>query len=174
MIIRWLIVIFWSVLLFLILISTTKENIVTNNHYVIRNINCLFPEGWGFFTRDPTTEKEVYIYSFNSNGTLTKLDFCNQSFSNLLGFSRNSRLKMYDLSNILNQLNDDKFWISVKGDIDNINSLKKIPVQKGQKIKLLPEGIYILQVKEKIPYVWANKGQEKFVKSKVAKIYLYE
>ncbi|MCZ8228794.1 SdpA family antimicrobial peptide system protein [Flavobacterium sp.] len=171
---RILVTFFWFLLIFIIFISSIKENIVSNEISIKRNINALFPEGWGFFTRNPL-EDEVYIYKYDNNNKIIPIKLLNQSVENLFGFSRNSRLLSYDLSNIIELIPKDAHWETVSTQnlqLNNFDDSKSIKIIKNNRIKLMENGKYIIMIRKKIPYTWINSGQEKFIKNSLININL--
>src|SRR5581483_8297699 len=72
--------------------------------YNVRNSSLyLFPEGWGFFTRNPR-EAIVDIYSIEGQNQLTLLSHANGSSAYYFGASRLGRRFGYEISMVLNHI----------------------------------------------------------------------
>ncbi len=119
------------------------------NRAVVRSF---FPEGFGFFTRDPQ-EARLYIYKLE-NGQIIPLSRPNATFGHLFGISRKGRAQNIELGQLLGQLQKMP-WRECK------NSLAECVSPEWPENKIKNHNIYpllcgdiIIQVKKPIPWAW--------------------
>lgn len=159
---------FWIILGFYILLSSLKESIIFSK-YESKIIFNILPQGWAFFTRDPS-EAFVEIYEIKNNHIVLfkkQYDFSNS----YLGFSRTQRVKVYEIANIIETIPKVKWSIKVNNPIINhINdSIYICNVQKF-KFKYFINGEYLFCIKNPIPWAWSNKSQENYVPYQVLRV----
>lgn len=163
-----LVIIFgWVLCTTLILFSTMKSQLIlAENHKEF--INKIFPQGWGFFTKDPQ-DFELNIYKIR-NGKLEKIKTLNQSLENKFGFSRSSRMIGYEMSTIAQEIKSTE-WIQ-NTDNNIYSSLKNSTIVINNKVKFryFSRGSYLIQLYKPVPYAWAKQNQEKYNPFSVAKI----
>jgi antimicrobial peptide system SdpA family protein len=125
-----------------------------------KNLTFLWPQGWGFFTRDP---QEAIISAYKlENGELTMLTVKNSSLENYLGFSRNTRFVTRELATILGSLPKDR-WKTGKGDFKNqIPAKPDTTVTVKENFRFFQDGDYVFCQHNIIPLAWANMHQEKY------------
>jgi len=154
------IVLFWILVFYTLGISHVRYS--ENFNYVFKkNVNFAFPQGWGFFTRNPR-EAHFEIYEIaKESGNISQLLHKNTSFKNLCGLSRNNRYIGYELSKLIGYI-PKAAWKNRAGFVLTEN---------------LPDTTYTLEVNEllqtfdsdreylfvqfkPIPYAWASQNQE--------------
>lgn len=142
---------------FFILISALKSQLLLNEK-TKETLVKIFPEGWGFFTKNPKDpEYKIYIIVKNK---LQLLSLTNQSIENKFGFSRKSRMIGYEISTLLSDVQENE-WI--KDTTKNINTHlndKIIKIKNKYKFKHLNTGTYIIKRCRPVPYAWAKQNQE--------------
>lgn len=162
-----IIISFWTVVVFLILFSN-------NSTYPILNYNTqktmfyLFPQGWGFFTKDP---KEVTIDVYQLEGKALKLISMNNfSAQNLFGFSRKARYVGYEFGKLEQSIPKTAYK-------NEIGSIGKIYPNKSTIIKIpfIPKFYplnkeYIVYQYKIVPFEWINQDQEQYRPYLVARI----
>lgn len=162
-----LLILSWTLCAFLIFFSSMKSQLILSEN--VKNItNIIFPQGWGFFTKNPQ-DFALNIYRIK-NRKLEILNVNNQSLKNSFGFSRSARLIGYELSTIVSDI-PNKVWVKNKtGDIyDNIND-KTILINNRPYFNHIKKGDYLIKLYKPIPFAWANDNQEKFNPFSVVKI----
>ena len=110
-------------------------------------------ESFGFFTKDPK-EDQLDIYKVE-NGKKTKINFRTNSGENLMGLSRMTRRKTYELGVIIRKVPDTS-WRKVNEDKlnDIIKEETSLKILKDQKVQLLSTGNYILYSYKPIAWEW--------------------
>ncbi|MCY4162584.1 MAG: SdpA family antimicrobial peptide system protein [Flavobacteriaceae bacterium] len=142
-----------------VFIASFKHQIILGKS-VKRQINYVFPEGWGFFTKDPRSLM-MNIYRIEK-GNINEINVSNHSWSNSLGFSRRARIIGFEASMIVSDI-PKKLWIedkskNIKSHIyDSVLIVKSNPYYKH-----ITKGDFIFMIYKQIPYAWVNKSQEKF------------
>jgi antimicrobial peptide system SdpA family protein len=157
----------WTLLAILIFFSSLKSQIVLNED-IKNTITIIFPEGWGFFTKNPR-DLAMEIYKIE-NGKLKLLDGTNGSSTNLYGLSRSARLIGYETSTAVSEI-DSKQWTNCKtrNIKDNIN-IKTYVIKKRNYFNHLKAGVYLVKAFKPIPFAWSKSNQQKFNPFSVIKI----
>jgi antimicrobial peptide system SdpA family protein len=163
------IVIFWFYLLFNILFYYNPLKFTFNTINSVKTFS-FFPQGWGFFTKNP---KEVMFLVYKEeNGNFKKVVFENSSKENYFGFSKKIRYKNMEYSFLIDSYKGK--WDKLNGDF--VKKLKYIKVKDTIKLKkdflVLTNGTYCLIKLNSIPFAWSNKNQEAFQPCEIAKIYV--
>ncbi|RKR05125.1 antimicrobial peptide system SdpA family protein [Flavobacterium sp. 90] len=158
---------FWAVLVFFILFSNNPSYPILS-HNTKKAFSYLFPQGWGFFTKDP---KEVTIDVYQMEKKNMKLVTINNfSSQNLFGLSREARYIGYELGK-LEQYIPKKAYVNKLGFVGKtypgISTVVKIPFIP--KFYSLDKEYVIFQYKI-VPFSWINKNQEQYKPYLVAKI----
>lgn len=157
----------WTLCAILILFSSMKSQLIlTENHKEF--INKIFPQGWGFFTKEPQSF-ELAIYKINS-GKLEKIQTLNQSFENRLGFSRSSRMIGYEMSEIASKIKTSDWINNTDGNIHSSLKNKTIVIKSDYKFIHFHKGTYLMKLYKPIPYAWSKQNQEKYNPFATAKI----
>ncbi len=155
----------------IILLSSFKNNLVLSPALSAK-VRGYFPEGWGFFTKEPR-EELMDVYFINNFG-LQEADLANVSAGNLFGLSRESRMKGYELSMILSKI-PRKFWKSGnrRNLMSHINDLP-VKVKDVKNFKYFSHGRLLIKMHKPVPWIWANRGQEENTPFKVLRIDINE
>lgn len=162
-----IIFVFWTWIIFLILFANNSSYPIFN-YGTNKTISYLFPQGWGFFTKDP---KEVTIDVYQLEGKLLKLVTVNNfSTQNLFGFSREARYVGFELGK-LEQYIPKNVYKNKLGEVHKNYPMKteivKIPFIP--KFYPLNKEFVIYQYKI-IPFSWINQNQEQYRPFLVARI----
>ncbi len=157
----------WLIIGIIVFFASFKEQIILNKNFQ-KQVNYIFPEGWGFFTKNPR-DLLMDVYKLDNN-EIVKIDMSNHSLANKLGLSRKARVIGYEASMITNDI-PEEFWIeNTSNDIKPHLTDSTLVIKKKPYFKHLANGEYIFKVYRQVPYAWANKGQEKYNPSKFAKV----
>lgn len=124
-----------------------------------------FPQGWGYFTRNP--QEEQYDFYKISNKSLVKIDFHNgKLLKNFLGISRSQRLINYEYTFLLSRCKKTIVW-SYKTEINVDSILSKnaiIVVNYDKKLKYINNKDTVVAVLTKIlPFHWELKQEKKSI-----------
>lgn len=146
----------WTVISLLVFFSSFREQVFVSTH-LQKHIGIIFPEGWGFFTKNPRSSL-LEVYKVEGN-TLVSSTIRNQSIKNRFGFSRKSRVIGYESSMLANEINV-KNWS--KDRMENLHSLKEDTVYNitNESNKYLNKGKYLLVSYKMIPFAWSKSKQE--------------
>ena len=157
----------WLFCAFSIFIASLKSQLLINEK-LKRNINIIFPEGWGFFTKNPR-DLALEIYRIEK-GKAYLIDASNQSLDNFIGLSRSSRIIGYETSTLVSNILKNEWKVSTTKNIhDHIND-ETIIVKDKSNLNHLKKGNYLVKVFKPIPYAWSKSNQEKYNPFSVVKI----
>ncbi|MGV4439784.1 SdpA family antimicrobial peptide system protein [Ornithobacterium rhinotracheale] len=117
----------------------------------------VFPQGWGFFTKDPR-EPLVFIYKHDNNDYKSIIER-NFSTKNLLGLSRKNRILIIESSHVLKEIIKNCQYKNFKAT--NINRLKtqfknidfdyeKVYVDSSLSPDIVGDFIFVIQ--EQLPW----------------------
>lgn len=157
----------WVLITTIVLIASSSEQIVIEKKFK-RQINYIFPEGWGFFTKNPR-DLVMSVFSIRDK-ELNRIEMSNHSLTNNLGLSRKTRIIGFEASIIAKDI-PKEFWkedisINVKNRLnDSVLIVKKKP-----HFNHITEGEYIFKLYRQIPYAWADKNQEKYNPAQFARV----
>lgn len=169
---------FW-IITFYFLLQYANPLQINSGLYKYNKTSNFFPQGWGFFTRNPQ-EELVDVYTFDHNN-LQKVE--NKSFSsaNRFGLSKDIRHNLIEIGNFYELLKSGRKWHSHKGFFDNqyIAKLKTdtITVKDSKRydagFKILKrKKTYIITRYKPIPFAWSNNNQQQFNNYEVLKVYI--
>ncbi len=130
-------------------------------------LRSLFPEGFGFFSRNP--QEEFPLLYKEINDSIVLLTKTNSSAVNLFGLKRTQRSIFVELGSIVNEISDEE-WSKCTSSLNDCKNSKTIKIfeilNKNQKANLC--GTYFVSTKKPIPWAWRNtfKGEmpQRFVK----------
>jgi len=122
----------------------------------------LFPQGWGFFSKD-ALEEEYSLYKLDIKSNLfTRVSLKNSDKENLFGLSRNARLQMANEAQIFKSIKllehsklKLKDLIIDEKTLRNIDSLKTYNIKKPE----LAKGTYLCLKKGIVPFMWSEINQ---------------
>lgn len=158
---------FWLLLGVLVFFASFKDQIILSKTFQ-KQISFIFPEGWGFFTKNPR-DLLMDVYKID-HGKLKKIDMSNHSFDNYLGLSRKARMIGYGSSHVSGEISKETWVKSTSDKIkDHINDSTFV-VKRNDKFHHFENGEYLFKLYKQIPYAWANKSQEKFNPCQFARI----
>ena len=157
----------WIFMATIIFFSSFKEQIVVP-HSIKKEVNIAFPEGWGFFTKNPR-DLHLEIYKIEA-GNIKSISICNHSLSNFLGLSRKSRVIGYEASMLANKVKKEQWKDSDGTSLEKFVYESIIEIQSISNFKYFTEGDYIIKLYEPIPYAWVKENQEEFNPYKIARI----
>ncbi|NOT74878.1 MAG: SdpA family antimicrobial peptide system protein [Cyclobacteriaceae bacterium] len=149
----------WVWVIGLVAASYLPHNPLSPSHRVKVIIQAFFPQGWGFFTRNPR-DVEGFVYFQQDTATyLSALRIPNAAAVNLLGLRRDSRTQGAEYGLLLSQLEKDtSIWVGCKG-LSHIECIKfrrdisAIKVSNNKKKPTLCGPIWII-VQEPVPWAW--------------------
>ena len=162
----------WCFLIIIVFLSSIKDQQVIKSPPLLKTINYLFPQGWGFFTRNPR-EENVFVYSINKN-KITEICLLNQSIENSFGFSRDTRLKAFDIAILIEKINNDEWISSSKQSMKEHLAIPTIKIKKTNNLQYFTKGLFFIKLKKTVPWKWANLNQEKYTPYQIVKIQVYE
>ena len=113
--------------------------------------SILFPEGWGFFTRDPRTER-IQLYRSEGSTVGSEVSFKSASARNLLGFSRKARRIQMEIARITAGV-PDSIWSS------QVTNHPRIEISRDVGLHFIKEGDYTLKKSWPVPWAWAKKKE---------------
>lgn len=122
----------------------------------------LFPQGWGFFSKD-ALEEEYILYKFNDKTNLfEKVSMKNSDPKNLFGLSRNARIQMANEARVFSDIKLLKHTqVKLKDiliDRDIISNIDTIEIFSYSN-KELDKGKYLCLKKGLVPFVWSEINQ---------------
>lgn len=159
--IRISIALFWVVFLFILGIShvSTTE---TLNAEVKVNIWRLAPQGWGFFTKNPSEDGYLLSFKYADNGCNQMISTNNNSMRNWFGLSKNNRYLDMEAQKILIDIPVNS-WKKGNGNpncirIDTFEHVvPKVPLKRFEFGKK-----YVFVITKPLPLAWVGYDQEKF------------
>lgn len=157
----------WLIMALLIFFSSMKEQVVLNGNVKLV-ISTLFPEGWGFFTKNPR-EEFLELYRME-NGKPISVIILNQSIENIFGLSRKSRLVGYEASMLAKDIPVNKWISNERKPIEAFANLKSSYTKPKGNFRELVNGEYLLKVTKPVPFAWAKRNQEAHTPFKVIKV----
>lgn len=159
---------FWIFIVLLILLSSNNSSYPILNYKTQKTISTLFPQGWGFFTKDP---KDATIDVYELQGKTLKLVTVNNfSQDNLFGFSRKSRYIGYELGKLGACIPKAAYKNEIGMVCKKFQSkatVVKIPFKP--RFYSLNKEFVIYQYKI-VPFEWINKKQEQYRPYLVARV----
>lgn len=159
---------FWALIIFFILFSNNSAYPVLN-HNINKTVGYLFPQGWGFFTKDPK-EVTIDVYQLLEDKTLKLTSINNFSLQNLFGFSRKARYIGYEFGK-LEQSIPKTAYKNRLGSVCNIypNTATVVKIPFIPKFYSINEEYIVYQYKI-VPFAWINQNQEQYRPYLVARI----
>lgn len=135
-------------------ISTLSQNVVPISGEEKELISSFFPQGWGFFTRDPR-EPKYKLYELSESNSPSLVNYKITSYKNLFGFSRKGNRLCMEMIRIQNILPNPSKWTTSKLDIDNFNATDFDSIKVNQKDFVYTKpGKYIIKEYQITPWNW--------------------
>lgn len=143
-----------------------------NPYFVKKLTRNLFPEGWGFFTRNP--REEMLYFLKNDNDKLIKMINPCSSSEYSFGLDRNCRSKSAELEVIISQINDS-LWVTEDTSIllgkKKIFSIPKDTVTNFFYYPKITGNILIVKQK-RLPWAWSKNRNNLKIPLKYIEIYV--
>lgn len=159
-------ILFWITFSIFAIISISPFSPILPEYKTKYFIKSIFPEGWGFFTRNPR-EHMLYVYkNVNKNWVLETLP----NFYYAYGIGRDMRVQGAEVSKILKELKPND-WKETTVLDSCFRYRKTIGVSNNSSIPNIC-GNYILVLQEPVPWAWSTDKSKitmpiKFVKLKI-------
>lgn len=135
-------------------VSTLSQNVVPISGAEKDVIRSFFPQGWGFFTRNPR-EPKYKLYELTESNAPLLVNFKITSQENLFGFSRKGSRICMEMIRIQNKLPNTSEWTTSKLDIDQFNSDNFDLIEIDQKeLFYIEPGKYIIKEYYITPWNW--------------------
>lgn len=169
-----LIIIINTSFLFFIINNSIPSGTPYDNPHIIKKITKnLFPEGWGFFTRDAREDNFSYYKKENLNFE-KKTKPCSSAKYNF-GLNRDCRAKSAELELLVKQI-PDSLWR--KKDMSFLSKLNLLP--RENRIDTITnqfhypriEGNIILVKQERLPWAWSRNRKNLNIPIKYINIYV--
>ncbi len=160
----------WSLVISVVFLSSLETQLIVNKS-LKRQVNTIFPEGWGFFTKSPREDK-LDVFKLSDDNVWKPLTIKNQSFSNFFGFSRKARYIAYESSIVASQLANSNWMKLTNGQIFTTKIDTCFNLKSNKEHKYFTSGTYLLILQKPIPFVWIKENQEQYNPVKVAKLCL--
>ena len=157
--------------LFVIFINSIGYNLLTFNKKWSFELQFLFPQGWGFFTKDPR-EDQTTIYK-EENNSLKELDLKNGAPNSWLGMTRKNRIMLIELIQIINQV-DSSNWKGIdskekmKAFTDTTKAIEVINFVNNAQL----EGNFFVIKQKPVPWSWRANKNNLFMPAKGIKLKL--
>lgn len=154
-----------------VLIGMAKNNpITTFNKDTQVKIGAIWPQGWGFFSKNPRSTNMKFYSLENSK----EVRLPNMKFENIFGLNRKGRAQAIEAGRINSKIPEEK-WNSCKKtscNIKNIATSEGIIHLKNDSPKPLLKGEYIFAQEKPIPWNYSkyyNKKTDikKYIKVKI-------
>lgn len=102
--------IFWIYIIYVSLAMAMPFNpsTISDDFKFRMNLKSIFPQGWGFFTRDPR-EADLILYEYQNKTWKKSTSFPYSAPKNLFGITRGARAMSTEIPLLLNQL-EVPFW----------------------------------------------------------------
>lgn len=131
-----------------------------------RNIFMIFPEGWGYFTRNPR-EPAIQLYSLE--GDHHPVMEPNFSMRSLFGLRRDERRIGGEIDFVLSQV-PAKAWLITRKRLSFENLPDTTVVIKRTTQTGMLCGDYLIQLQDRLPWAWAKPRDSVVMPSKVAHV----
>ncbi len=161
-----IIILFWILFGIMILFqySLIKPNGVVKNVFLPHHL--IFPQGWGFFSKD-ALEEEFTLYKYDDTQNIyTRLSLKNTDKATLYGLSRNGRLNMKREGAILSNFINSEFTTFKSKSLFNSNntikvndSINIIDFKSNVNQIDLPKGKYLVMKRGLVPFHWSQIKQ---------------
>lgn len=161
--------IFWAILIVYSALYYLPYNTLSKNITKKETFLFLFPQGWKFFTKDPT-EPNMRLYDL-SNNTISEVNMKNASVSNLMGLSREARVLSVELGSFILPQISDTLWktVYIKKSLryQDLDSLKinLVTIDNKSHLKKIC-GKYLVDIDHVIPWAWASNNRKKIISRK--------
>ena len=137
-------------------IGTLSQNVVPISKQEKKLITSFFPQGWGFFTRNPR-EPKYLLYKITGDAPPQLMNYKITSYKNLFGLSRRGNRICMEMIRIQHQLPQSSEWIDSKLDVNEFEysncSFDTINYDQGELFYVHP-GRYLIKEYQITPWNW--------------------
>lgn len=135
------------------LLNTARTNPISLEYKIKNDIMfSLFPQGWSFFTKDPT-ESRMTLYKIENN-KLIAINFKNTQSHNFYGLTKSDRIFYYKIYNEMGN-------IPLKHFFNTRENAEKMDLSKLNKYKVFNtnfrKGLYVAQIQKITPWAWHSE-----------------
>ncbi|BDS15148.1 SdpA family antimicrobial peptide system protein [Aureispira anguillae] len=137
-------------------ISTLSQNVISITAEEKNIIKFFFPQGWGFFTKDPR-EAKYKLYDVTDPNAPKLVNFKITALENFFGLSRKGNRICIEMIRIQNHLPKDSKWVVSNLDIDefHLNESAFESIDLGQEdFFYIKSGKYIIKKYFITPWNW--------------------
>ena len=164
---------FWGVVIFYILNNSLKSTAIDSPSWTKNFIHNFFPEGWGFFTRNPREESVNFIFIRKNDQALELgMNPCS-SGEYAFGLNRDCRAKSAELDILIKQV-PDSLW-TTKRSVLNYQLIQKTPILDTIiNYFHVPEieGEVALIKQERLPWAWSKNHRTLNAPLSYVKVYV--
>ncbi|MFZ4860788.1 SdpA family antimicrobial peptide system protein [Sphingobacterium sp. Mn56C] len=154
--IKYIIALSWIIFGFAVFSASRNEQVILNSQ-MKTYLNQMFPEGWGFFTKNPR-EASMSVYEYKE-GKLIEIPFLNQSIATYFGLSRKRRIIAYEASMVAGTIGK-KNWIENKSkSLEDYKDCVPIKKKLNSDYSHITCGTYFVKLFNPVPFAWAKEGQ---------------
>jgi antimicrobial peptide system SdpA family protein len=157
-------IVVWSVWMFIIinLFFSYIPSVFPVNDKTKEILTLLFPQGWGFFTKNPKEDNTINVYTLYKD-ELKLVSIPNASFHNGFGISRKSRYIRYETAVLLTKSDSSIKWAKCIGmpKINKLAQAQSINLKSNISYRYFEKGKEYIIIQHKIvPWAWAKYNQE--------------
>lgn len=159
--------IIWLSFFFISINSILPQNPITPPEKLTLTTMTIFPQGWGFFSKDPRYE---HFYMIDMQSGELDLSWPNMSLKNWGGLTRFGRSQGIELGRLYSQVEDQSMiecnetpleCLEEQEDVINIINDSPSPTITGD------IGIVI---QESVPWIWAKKVNKENMPSRIVRL----
>ncbi len=136
-------------------ITTFKTNVVQLSYLNDKGVQFFFPQGWGFFTRNPR-EAKYKLYQWKDE-KLKLINYKITSSNNYFGFSRRGNRISMEIERLKDQLPKASNWTPATGQVHDLE-LESLPFDeqfpKPDGVNYIEKGKYIIMQYHITPWAW--------------------
>ncbi len=142
-----------------IFIASLPEQIVSISPAYKESIKNTFPQGWAFFTKDPT--EDLYLCYRIVDKTTIPVIKKNASSDNFFGLSRRTRFVAYECGRMIDAIISRTDWQDTVGQYNGFISNNMININVKLKLNHFKDNEEFMFIRFKpIPWAYAGRGQE--------------
>ncbi len=157
-------------LLFILIIVSSVESPLEPNFSSKKTVFTFFPQGWGFFTRNPR-EKIIKLYKVDNEGKVISLIKSNSAREFYFGISKKNRLVNWEISTLIPKIPKTN-WIKNQKDSLFFSKNKAKDTIINDFVKPSLRGTYIVVIQERIPQAWGEYYKKIVMPYDYAKVYI--
>lgn len=134
-----------------------------------RNIFMLFPEGWGYFTRNP---REPVLQLYSLKGKHEPVLAPNFSRRSLFGLRRDGRKLGSEVDLVISQVPTSAWSTTKEAPAFEACSRDSLVVIHDTITRPTLCGDYLIQIQDRLPWAWARSRGSLIMPSKVARVHV--